>query len=211
MCSGSSGRAPRLGLNTACPRLSTRHCCTASLFAQLLQPPSPCSLASLPQETEIAPVIADYWERAEFPFPLVPGFQVRCWAVAAELRNAGYRSPHPPYRLLLPAVHLCAQKLGIGGGNLKGYGCQGLSIVGAGMAAIELVRPGPVTAQPVPWLEQKSLARQVSAVALPSSCWRRPHPLARPCPPLPPLHTGPCGRLMLHLLPGALLPGHAHG
>ncbi len=34
----------------------------------------------------------------------------------------------------------CAQKLGIGGGNLKGYGCQGLSIVGAGMAAIELVR-----------------------------------------------------------------------
>ncbi|PRW59738.1 Acyl-coenzyme A oxidase peroxisomal [Chlorella sorokiniana] len=57
-------------------------------------------------ETEIAPVIADYWERAEFPFPLVPGFQ----------------------------------KLGIGGGNLKGYGCQGLSIVGAGMAAIELGR-----------------------------------------------------------------------
>ncbi|KAI7841971.1 hypothetical protein COHA_004498 [Chlorella ohadii] len=57
-------------------------------------------------ETEIAPIIADYWERAEFPFPLVPGFQ----------------------------------KLGIGGGNLKGYGCQGLSIVGAGMAAIELGR-----------------------------------------------------------------------
>lgn len=57
-------------------------------------------------EAEIAPVIADYWERAEFPFPLVPGFQ----------------------------------KLGIGGGNLKGYGCQGLSIVGAGMAAIELGR-----------------------------------------------------------------------
>lgn len=27
------------------------------------------------QEREIAPVIAGYWEKAEFPFPLVPGFQ----------------------------------------------------------------------------------------------------------------------------------------
>lgn len=77
VCSGSPLHASRLGLKSACPRLSACRCCTASLFAQLLQPPSPCSLASLPQETEIAPVIADYWERAEFPFPLVPGFQVR--------------------------------------------------------------------------------------------------------------------------------------
>lgn len=31
------------------------------------------------------------------------------------------------------------QKLGIAGGALKGYGCQGLSIVAAGMATVELV------------------------------------------------------------------------
>lgn len=40
----------------------------------------PCLMLNLPsffQEREIAPVIADYWERAEFPFPLVPGFQAR--------------------------------------------------------------------------------------------------------------------------------------
>lgn len=47
---------------------------------------------------------------------------------------------HAPRRLSHP---LYAQKLGIGGGNLKGYGCQGLSIVGAGMAAIELVSARP--------------------------------------------------------------------
>ncbi|EFN54177.1 hypothetical protein CHLNCDRAFT_24792 [Chlorella variabilis] len=57
-------------------------------------------------ESEIAPIISDYWERAEFPFPLVPGFQ----------------------------------KLGIGGGHLQGYGCQGLSVMGAAMAAVELAR-----------------------------------------------------------------------
>lgn len=57
-------------------------------------------------ERDIAPVIADYWERAEFPFPLVPGFQ----------------------------------KLGIGGGSLKGYGCQGLSLLSCAMAGIELAR-----------------------------------------------------------------------
>ena len=26
------------------------------------------------QETHVAPVIADYWEKAEFPHPLVPSF-----------------------------------------------------------------------------------------------------------------------------------------
>ncbi|KAI3435869.1 hypothetical protein D9Q98_001927 [Chlorella vulgaris] len=57
-------------------------------------------------EGEIAPIIADYWERAEFPFELIPGFQ----------------------------------KLGIGGGHLQGYGCQGLSVMGAAMAAVELAR-----------------------------------------------------------------------
>lgn len=59
-----------------------------------------------PQEAKIAPIIADYWERAEFPFTLVPGFQ----------------------------------KLGIGGGHLQGHGCQGLSVMAAAMAAVELVR-----------------------------------------------------------------------
>ena len=31
------------------------------------------------------------------------------------------------------------QALGIGGGALRGYGCQGLSLMGAAMAAVELV------------------------------------------------------------------------
>lgn len=31
------------------------------------------------------------------------------------------------------------QKLGIGGGSLKGYGCQGLSLLSCAMAGIELV------------------------------------------------------------------------
>jgi hypothetical protein len=32
------------------------------------------------------------------------------------------------------------QKLGIGGGHLQGYGCQGLSVMAAAMAAVELAR-----------------------------------------------------------------------
>lgn len=36
------------------------------------------------------------------------------------------------------------QKLGIGGGALKGNGCQGLSLLSCAMAGIELVgAPGP--------------------------------------------------------------------
>lgn len=102
-----------------------------------------------PQETEIAPVIAGYWERAEFPFPLVPGFQVGgrgrgLW----ELLERHRRHRAPPSRGVQssPCAHACApcrptpQKLGIGGGSLTGYGCQGLSVVGAAMAAVELVR-----------------------------------------------------------------------
>ena len=57
-------------------------------------------------EQKVAPVIADYWERAEFPFKLVPEFE----------------------------------SLGIGGGNLKGYGCQGNSLLACAMAAVELAR-----------------------------------------------------------------------
>ncbi|PSC71354.1 Acyl-coenzyme A oxidase peroxisomal [Micractinium conductrix] len=57
-------------------------------------------------EKEIAPVIYPFWERAEFPFELVPGFQ----------------------------------RLGIGGGTVKGYGCQGLSMLACAMAGIELAR-----------------------------------------------------------------------
>ena len=60
----------------------------ASLHLQAPQPPPTPHLArptarlllpAFPQETEIAPVIAPYWERAEFPYELVPGFQVG-WA-----------------------------------------------------------------------------------------------------------------------------------
>lgn len=56
-------------------------------------------------EREIAPIVAEYWERAEFPHALVPKFEA----------------------------------LGIGGGSLKGHGCQGLSVTACAMATVELV------------------------------------------------------------------------
>lgn len=57
-------------------------------------------------EKEVAPVIADFWERAEFPFQLLPGLG----------------------------------KLNIASSVVKGYGCPGLSVVGAAMAAVETAR-----------------------------------------------------------------------
>lgn len=54
----------------------------------------------------MAPIIADYWERAEFPHQIVQSFG----------------------------------KLNIGGVTVKGYGCPGLSVVGAAMAAVETAR-----------------------------------------------------------------------
>lgn len=57
-------------------------------------------------EAVVAPVVAEYWERAEFPFQLVPEIG----------------------------------KLGIGGGSLKGNGCQGNSIMACAMACVELAR-----------------------------------------------------------------------
>jgi hypothetical protein len=57
-------------------------------------------------EKHVAPVVAEYWEKAEFPFPLVDKFAT----------------------------------LGIGGGSIKGYGCQGLSLMSCAMAVVELVR-----------------------------------------------------------------------
>lgn len=57
-------------------------------------------------EREAAPIIASFWERAEFPFQLVPKLSA----------------------------------LGIGGGNLRGHGCQGLSLLACAMANIELGR-----------------------------------------------------------------------
>jgi len=57
-------------------------------------------------EKHVAPVVAGYWEKAEFPFPLVDKFAT----------------------------------LGIGGGSIKGYGCQGLSLMSCAMAVVELVR-----------------------------------------------------------------------
>ena len=57
-------------------------------------------------ERVVAPVVAGYWERAEFPHGLVPKFA----------------------------------SLGIGGGHLKEYGCQGHSVMACAMAVIELGR-----------------------------------------------------------------------
>ena len=57
-------------------------------------------------DNDLLPVINDYWERAEFPFELVPKFA----------------------------------KLGLAGGIIEGYGCPGLSRLGAGIVARELAR-----------------------------------------------------------------------
>ena len=57
-------------------------------------------------DAEIIPVMAVCWERAKFPFHLVPKLA----------------------------------KLGICGDTTEGYGCAGLSAVGAGLAAMELAR-----------------------------------------------------------------------
>jgi glutaryl-CoA dehydrogenase len=57
-------------------------------------------------DAEVIPIMADCWERGEFPFQLVP-------KLAA---------------------------LGICGDTIRGYGCAGLSAVGAGFAAMELAR-----------------------------------------------------------------------
>lgn len=85
-------------------------CCTSAVRCT-----GPCHITSmpsrrgpLPQEREIAPVIAGYWERAEFPFPLVPGFQVR---PQGRLRGMGRYRASPCSRsglrcaMLLPAPH----------------------------------------------------------------------------------------------------------
>jgi hypothetical protein len=57
-------------------------------------------------DAEVIPIMADCWERGEFPFQLVPK---------------------------LAALSIC-------GDTIKGYGCAGLSAVGAGLAAMELAR-----------------------------------------------------------------------
>lgn len=49
------------------------HYCCAPLKHSVSDISLPCPL----QEKEIAPVIYPFWERAEFPFELVPGFQAR--------------------------------------------------------------------------------------------------------------------------------------
>src|SRR5918996_3909972 len=57
-------------------------------------------------DAEVIPIMADCWERGEFPFHLVPKLA----------------------------------ELGICGDTVEGYGCAGLSAVGAGLAAMELAR-----------------------------------------------------------------------
>ncbi len=57
-------------------------------------------------DRDVIPVINDYWERAEFPFELIPK---------------------------LAALNLA-------GGTIQGYGCPGISVVAAGLVALELAR-----------------------------------------------------------------------
>src|SRR5207249_577341 len=57
-------------------------------------------------DREVIPIIGPYWERAEFPFELIP-----------KIRELGYM-----------------------GGNIRGYGCPGMSAVAANLMTIELSR-----------------------------------------------------------------------
>jgi glutaryl-CoA dehydrogenase len=57
-------------------------------------------------DTEVIPIMAECWEKGEFPFHLVPKLA----------------------------------ELGICGDTVEGYGCAGLSAVGAGLVAMELAR-----------------------------------------------------------------------
>ena len=57
-------------------------------------------------DAEVLPIINDYWDRAAFPFELVPKIA----------------------------------RLGIVGGTIEGYGCPGLSRLGAGMVSLEMSR-----------------------------------------------------------------------
>ena len=103
-------------------------------LALTLAPAHPCPPLALPQEQEIAPVIAGYWEKAEFPFPLVPGFQAR------------------------PAVLRFASAAAAGGHALQGvlrFACA----ASAGLAATLVASPArchagclPGTAPVLPWL-----------------------------------------------------------
>ena len=58
-----------------------RHCTRRARSRRSAAPPAapdpsaPHAMDALAQEGEVAPVIVPYWERAEFPFELVPGFQ----------------------------------------------------------------------------------------------------------------------------------------
>jgi glutaryl-CoA dehydrogenase len=57
-------------------------------------------------DREVSPIINDYWEKAQFPFELVPKLA----------------------------------QLGVAGTTIKGYGCPGMSRLGAGVVARELAR-----------------------------------------------------------------------
>lgn len=57
-------------------------------------------------DSEVVPIIAPYWERAEFPQQLIPKLKA----------------------------------LGLAGGDLRGYGCPGLSAVANGLVSSELAR-----------------------------------------------------------------------
>lgn len=57
-------------------------------------------------DREVLPIVNDYWERAEFPFEVVPKLA----------------------------------ELGIAGTTIQGYGCPGMSRLGAGVVARELAR-----------------------------------------------------------------------
>lgn len=85
----------------------------------------------------MAPIIADHWERASFPFEIIP--KLRKLNLGASLGMLPFVA-----ECLLSCTHMahdikvcqsCA-----GGATLSGHGCAGQSIMSAAMTVVEMAR-----------------------------------------------------------------------
>jgi acyl-CoA oxidase len=86
----------------------------------------------------VAPIIADHWERASFPFEIIPKLRQLNLGASPYITARCTRShcmytcsPYASWLLMLMAA---------GGATLSGYGCAGQSIMAAAMTVVEMAR-----------------------------------------------------------------------
>lgn len=94
------------------------------------------------QETEVAPIIADHWEAASFPFEIIP--KLRKLKLGARLRLVQdhltlHTSGTATAQAYTPLFNVNACYFA-GGATLSGYGCAGQSIMAAAMTVVEMAR-----------------------------------------------------------------------